>query len=194
MDLSRRVAARYLQAAEARSLSDIAADIRKDWKQVNFAAKPYLEAMGDLDKITDSYGADSARSIVLYFLNNASQWRGPKAKEVKAELKAILKAKSASEKTAGSTGHFNLMALLGGENKVIATYDLLDEDEQSRELFGEVIRKIAKELELSSGAEDALSRVRGIVERGKSWDMALIRNNVFKAAHSMGISLPSGMF
>lgn len=194
MDLSHRVASRYRQAAESRSLSDIAREVRKDWKQVNFAAVPYLEAMEGLDKITDSYGSDSARSIVLYFLNNASQWRGPKAKEIKAELKAMLKSKSASEKTAGSTGYYNLMALLGGENKVMETYHRLDEDTQSHELFGDVIRKIAREMELSSGAEEALSRVRGIVERGKSWDMALIRNNVFKAAHSLGIPLPSGMF
>jgi hypothetical protein len=98
-----RVAARFLQAAESRSLSDIARDIRKDWKQVNFGAKPYLEAMGELDKITDTYGADPARNIVNYFLSNASSWRGPKAKEIKDELKAILKSKSASEsKEAGS--------------------------------------------------------------------------------------------
>ena len=80
----------------SRSLSDIAREIRRDWKAVNFAARPYLDAMGGLDSITDSYGMDSAKSIVAYFLVNASSWRGPKAKEIKAELNKMLKSKGAS--------------------------------------------------------------------------------------------------
>jgi hypothetical protein len=72
-----------------RSLSTIASEIRRDWTKVNFAAKPYLSAMAGLDTITDSYGYDDARSIVLYFLSNASSWRGENAKRIKAELKAM---------------------------------------------------------------------------------------------------------
>jgi hypothetical protein len=34
---------------------------------------------------------DTARSVVLYFLSNATTWRGPKAKEIKKELKAMMK-------------------------------------------------------------------------------------------------------
>jgi len=74
-----------------RPLHEIASEIRKDWKVVNFAAKPYLDAMSGLDKISDNYGYDSAKSIVLYFLCNASQWKGDKAKQIKAELKAMSK-------------------------------------------------------------------------------------------------------
>jgi hypothetical protein len=78
--------------SEKRSLSTIAAEIRKDWgSKVNFAAKPYLSAMAGLDTIEDQYGYDSARSIVLYFLSNASSWRGETAKRIKAELKALAK-------------------------------------------------------------------------------------------------------
>jgi hypothetical protein len=33
---------------------------------------------------------DSAESVVLYFLANASSYRGDKAREYKAELRAIL--------------------------------------------------------------------------------------------------------
>jgi hypothetical protein len=73
-----------------RSLSAIARDIHKAWPKVNFAAKPYLEAMTCLDRITDSYYADDARSVVLYFLSNASSFRGEEAKALKAELKALL--------------------------------------------------------------------------------------------------------
>lgn len=74
----------------ARSLSDIAMEIRRDWRPVNFAAKPYLDSMSGLDSIHDSDGYDSAKSIVLYFLNNAGSWRGEVAKRVKAELKAMV--------------------------------------------------------------------------------------------------------
>lgn len=74
-----------------RSIYVIANEIRRDWKKVYFGAVPYLDAMDSLDKITDRYGEDSAKSIVLYFLSNAAQWRGETAKRVKAELKVLVK-------------------------------------------------------------------------------------------------------
>lgn len=74
-----------------RLLSDIARDIRKDWRPVNYAAVPYLAAMATLGSIEDRYGEDSARSVVAYFLSNATSWRGPVARDVKKELKALLK-------------------------------------------------------------------------------------------------------
>ena len=77
-----------------RPLYEIARDIKRDWKKVNFAAKPYLDAMGQLDKITDMYMFDSAVSVVLYFLSNATTWRGPTAKKIKVELKAMAKGKA----------------------------------------------------------------------------------------------------
>lgn len=75
----------------SRPLYTIANEIRKDWKQVYFGAKPYLDAMSSLDSINDPYGMDSGKSIVLYFLCNASTWRGEVAKRVKLELKAMSK-------------------------------------------------------------------------------------------------------
>jgi hypothetical protein len=74
---------------ELRSLRDIAAEIRSDWRNVNYAAEPYLAAMSTLDGISDSYGMDSGKSIVLYFLSNATTWRGDVARRVKAELRAM---------------------------------------------------------------------------------------------------------
>jgi len=74
------------------SISEIARVIRKDWgSKVNFAAKPYLEAMRELNSIEDMYFMDSGRSVVSYFLSNAAQWRGERARAVKAELKRRLK-------------------------------------------------------------------------------------------------------
>lgn len=74
-----------------RDLCEIAWEILRDWKNVYYGAVPYLDAMGALRDIRESYGCDSARSIVAYFLSNASSWRGPVAKRVKAELKALTK-------------------------------------------------------------------------------------------------------
>lgn len=72
-----------------RPLHVIARDIYQAWPKVNYAAKPYLEAMRDLSSINDRYGYDDARSIVLYFLSNAASFRGDTAKILKLELKAI---------------------------------------------------------------------------------------------------------
>ena len=77
--------------SNARSLQTIATEIKQDWKNVNYAAKPYLEAMSQLDKITDNYYLDSGTSIVSYFLSNAGSWRGEVARRVKAELNKMLK-------------------------------------------------------------------------------------------------------
>lgn len=76
-----------------RPIYEIASEIRKDWsaqgKGINYAAKPYLSAMMGLDTIAGSFGADSGKSTVLYFLSNASTYRGETAKRLKAELKKI---------------------------------------------------------------------------------------------------------
>lgn len=74
-----------------RPLFKIAMEIGRDWKKVNFAAKPYLDAMSQLEFITDMYFLDPAREIVARFLANAGTWRGPVAKQIKAELKSMLK-------------------------------------------------------------------------------------------------------
>lgn len=76
-----------------RNLASIAAEIYRDWgaAKINFAAKPYLSAMRRMDSIHDNYGADSGKSVVLYFLSNAGTWRGETAKRVKLELKAMCK-------------------------------------------------------------------------------------------------------
>lgn len=74
-----------------RPLHQIAMEIRHDWRSVNYAAKPYLEAMSCLNSITDNYGYDSGKSVVLYFLSNAGSWRGETARRIKKELKAMAK-------------------------------------------------------------------------------------------------------
>lgn len=81
-----------------RTLQEIARDISRDMHslkakpQVSYAyAWPYLEAMQQLESLSDMYGCDSAKSVVLYFLANAGTWRGENARRIKAELNQMLK-------------------------------------------------------------------------------------------------------
>lgn len=48
-------------------------------------------AMKTLNTMTDYYGLDSAREVVMYFLSNATSWKGETARRVKVELNAMLK-------------------------------------------------------------------------------------------------------
>jgi hypothetical protein len=50
-----------------RSISEIAAEIKKVWKNVYFGAVPYLDAMLSLNSIDDVYIVESARDIINYF-------------------------------------------------------------------------------------------------------------------------------
>ena len=78
----------------SRPLREIAAEIETVWgnqgKGVNYAARPYLDAMKYLGAVSDNYHADSGDSIVRYFLSNATSFKGEDAKRLKAELKALL--------------------------------------------------------------------------------------------------------
>lgn len=78
------------QGTTTRPLSEIAREITADWKKVNYAAQPYLDAMRELNSVSDSYGSDSGDGIVRRFLINAGGWRGETARRVKAELKAMV--------------------------------------------------------------------------------------------------------
>lgn len=85
--------------APVRSLNTIAGEIYQNWNTKNSGtvlspyARPYLEAMSSLDSINDNYGLDSGKSIVAYFLSNATSWKGEKAREIKKELNAMLKSR-----------------------------------------------------------------------------------------------------
>ena len=74
-----------------RPLYAIAAEIRRDWAKPYFGAVPYLDAMRELNAITDKYYYDDARSIVRYFIANASTWKGDTARRIKAELRDMVK-------------------------------------------------------------------------------------------------------
>ena len=76
-----------------RPISEVARDIKHHWQSPYFGAVPYLQAMLQLEHVTDMYGMDDARGIILYFLSNANTFRGEVARRLKQELKDILKRK-----------------------------------------------------------------------------------------------------
>ena len=76
-------------SVQTRFIWEIAEEIREDWTNVSPHAEHYLNAMDDIRLITDNYYADSAKTVVMYFLSNAGGWRGPVAQRVKRELKAL---------------------------------------------------------------------------------------------------------
>jgi len=62
--------------------------IRKDWgAKMFYGAKPYANAMLEIEHVNDRFGNENAKDVVIYFLSNAGTWRGEVAKAVKAELK-----------------------------------------------------------------------------------------------------------
>ena len=79
------------QLDELVSVSEIAHAIAKDWINVNPYAVDYLNAMKQIRSVKDSYYAESAHSVILYFLANAGTYRGENARTYKALLKDLLK-------------------------------------------------------------------------------------------------------
>jgi len=73
----------------SRPIYKIAADIEANWPKVNYAARPYLDAMHSIDSINDMYYCDTAKSVIAYFLCNARSFTGEIAKAIKLELKAL---------------------------------------------------------------------------------------------------------
>lgn len=67
-------------------------------------------------------------------------------------------------------------------------------DKQSAELLRDVSDKLDDALKLTSGQQEALSRLIGCVDNRKKWNAPLLRNNIFKAANSLGMRLPSAFF
>lgn len=80
---------------KTRPISEIALEIQADWSKkksgVSPFAKPYLTAMLRLTNVSDRYLFDDGRTIISYFLSNAGSWRGDKAKQIKAELRELIK-------------------------------------------------------------------------------------------------------
>ena len=75
----------------SRNIAGIARLIEANWTKPTYSAVPYINAMHRMGSIDDMFGDDPGRSIIRYFLSNATGWRGEAAREIKAELKRRLK-------------------------------------------------------------------------------------------------------
>lgn len=75
---------------DERPLFVIAQEIEEKWGNVSPYARPYLDAMKCLYTPAQNYYEDSGTSVVLYFLSNATHWRGDDARRIKSELKAMV--------------------------------------------------------------------------------------------------------
>jgi hypothetical protein len=73
-----------------RPLSEIANDVRSDWKPLDRDAEPYLTAMERLDPVTDRFRSESAIEILAKFRLAARGWEGPTAEKIKEEIDQIL--------------------------------------------------------------------------------------------------------
>lgn len=80
------------------------------------------------------------------------------------------------------------------QKDVLSLRKKLVSDEESKELAYEVYRYFVQRLDLKGNELEALRRLMGCIERREEWDAALLRNNIFKAAHSLGMKLPSSSF
>jgi hypothetical protein len=80
-----------------RPLYEIMKDIREDYaaqgKPVHPWAAPYVDSLSNLTHMSDVDIAETGYQMVPYLLNNLKTWRGEKAREIKAELRAMLDKK-----------------------------------------------------------------------------------------------------
>ena len=76
-----------------RTFAEIAREIKQTWTNMYFGAKPYVDALMTINSSdkSASYIFEDAESLVLYFLANATTWRGADARRIKAELKSMIK-------------------------------------------------------------------------------------------------------
>lgn len=127
------------------------------------------------------------RTLLAY-----AEGENPSREKLAADLTALAERVGGTEKTASGQDLFHMVV---PQRAVMKMYSRLeDEDDQSAKLYQEVVSKLMDMLDMNRGAQEALRRIQDVSDRGQNWDIALIRNNIFKAANAMGIRLPSGMF
>ena len=110
-----------------------------------------------------------------------------------SQLEAAWFGGAPAGKTAGN-GLIMLQGLVDFRKLGKVRSNLKGVDDQSAELLRDVLAELADAMELTSGQQQALNRLKWVAEKGGSADPALLRNNIFKAANSLGMKLPSGMF
>lgn len=80
--------------AGPRTIKAIVADILGEWGEkvhtVGYAAKPYLDALAQMETADQTYGAETGEHLLRYLLSNLTQFKGQRARELKEELRGHL--------------------------------------------------------------------------------------------------------
>lgn len=148
---------------------DFEANIRTDGRRV------WLEIQDDRKKYNNP--AQAAKAI-------------NERRDLEIELNDIEGFRTAASKTAG----FGLLdQVLDTRGVMDALRHLKGVDDQSADLLVEVVYRLEDAMDLKSSELAALKRMQWVA-KNKRGDYAMLRNNIFKAANSLGIKLPSGMF
>ena len=148
---------------------DFEANIRTDGR------KTWLEIQGERKKYTNP--AQAAKAI-------------NERRDLEIELNDPEGFRSASSKTAG----FGLLdQVLDTKGVMDALRHLTGVDDQSADHLIKVVYQLEDAMDLKSSELAALKRMQWVA-KNKRGDYAALRNNIFKAANSLGIKLPSGMF
>jgi hypothetical protein len=97
-------------------------------------------------------------------------------------------------KTANNDAYGLVMTALGlNTNQYLELEDKIREkDEMTADLLTEVLSKITDLIKVPPQAMEALDRIDQVRQHPN--EPALVRNNVFKAAHALGMKLPSSSF
>lgn len=67
-------------------------------------------------------------------------------------------------------------------------------DDQTYDLMLEVYEKLQSDFKVSNSQNEAINRLKMCSNRARTMHPDEHRNNIFKAAHALGIKLPSSMF
>jgi len=90
------------------------------------------------------------------------------------------------------TANVSLLDYVLKDSEVAQLVDIVDK--QTYDLAVEVYMKLSEDLRLSSAQNEAIFKLKRCVQRGATMQPEAHRNEIFKAAHLLGIKLPSMMF
>lgn len=183
-------------------LSDLSSMIRRDLrsqgKKIPFGAEPYLDALSSLSDANQNYGMDSGKSMIAYALSNLTSYKGPKARAIKAELKARMKAATetpysernldnvdfskATFSSRSEAGRYAANMRWKGQGKTTATTDGAGNTQRSRDAIAhwEGIRSKAEEAQhraADNGQGEEVGRLQGVIDRADH-ELAIERETI----------------
>ena len=126
------------------------------------------------------------------FMAGVSAWALKKAlKQLKAAGEKVMLVDDYADYTAKSREASDSLIDLVLDQRKLGSLRR-DMDEQTYDLMVDVYDELSKALELTRGQKEALNRLQASMKGNYASDMH--RNNIFKAAHALGMKLPSMMF